>query len=169
MKIPCNFKVRSTGSCETVRTGLWRRPDAPQCLEASALQPSGRPSNTVQTLSQATPSSTQSWISVDTVCEVSARRPDDVATRLDATQYSKIFWVRHLKPQLKTLKLKIRVLGFTLISHQAKTRCLEMATIPQENQIPKEHWDIKLNPLKIYKKSKGTRVFGFTSNQTVKT
>jgi hypothetical protein len=36
MKIPCNFQVRTVGSCATVRTGLWRRLDAPQYLEASA-------------------------------------------------------------------------------------------------------------------------------------
>jgi hypothetical protein len=44
-------------------------------------------------LGQATPSSTQSWISVDTIWEVFARRLDDVATRTDATQCSRIFWV----------------------------------------------------------------------------
>jgi hypothetical protein len=40
---------------------------APQCLEASTLKMSRRQSNTVQTLGQASPISTQSWISVDTV------------------------------------------------------------------------------------------------------
>jgi hypothetical protein len=43
-------------------------------------------------LGQATPSSTRIWISVDTVWEVSARRPDDVATHPDATQRFRIFW-----------------------------------------------------------------------------
>jgi hypothetical protein len=71
--------------------GLLWLPDAPQCLEASALQPSGRSTNTFRTLGQATPSSTRSWISVDTIWEVSTRRPNDVATRPDATQRSKIF------------------------------------------------------------------------------
>jgi hypothetical protein len=31
MKNPCKFQGKSTGSCATVRTGLWRCPDAPQC------------------------------------------------------------------------------------------------------------------------------------------
>jgi hypothetical protein len=38
-------------------------------------------------------SSTQIWISEDTNWEGSARRPDDVATRLNATQCSRIFRV----------------------------------------------------------------------------
>jgi hypothetical protein len=54
---------------------------------------SGRPSYTVWMLGQATPSSTQSWISVDTSWEVSARRPNEVPTCLDATKCSKIFRV----------------------------------------------------------------------------
>jgi hypothetical protein len=45
MKISCNFQVRTVGSCATVGTGLWMSPDAPQCLEASALK-------NVQTLGQ---------------------------------------------------------------------------------------------------------------------
>jgi hypothetical protein len=57
------------------------------------LQPSGRPNNTIRTLGQATPSLTWSWILVDTIWEVSARRPDDVATCPNTTQHSKIFWV----------------------------------------------------------------------------
>jgi hypothetical protein len=44
-------------------------------------------------LGQATPSSSRSWISVDTAWEVSTRHPDDVATRPDATQRSRIFQV----------------------------------------------------------------------------
>jgi hypothetical protein len=94
MKIPCNFQVRTAGSYATVQTDLWRWPKAPQCLEASALKTSGRQSNTVRTLRQASPICTQSWISiVDTVWEVSARRPDDVATRPDDVQHSRIFQV----------------------------------------------------------------------------
>jgi hypothetical protein len=92
MKTPCIFQVRSTGSCATIRTSLWRRPDAPQCLKASALKTSRSQSNTIRTLGQASPISTCSWISVDTIWEVSTRRPEDVATRSDATQRSKIFW-----------------------------------------------------------------------------
>jgi hypothetical protein len=53
----------------------------------------GRQSNTVVTLGQASPISTRSWISVDTIWKVSARRPDDVATRPNATRRSRIFWV----------------------------------------------------------------------------
>jgi hypothetical protein len=67
--------------------------DALQCLEASALQLSGRPSYTIRTLGQATPSSTRSWISDNTIWEGSARSLDDMATRQDATQWSRIFWV----------------------------------------------------------------------------
>jgi hypothetical protein len=44
-------------------------------------------------LGQATSSSTRSWISIDTIWEVSNKRPDDVATRSDATHHSRIFWV----------------------------------------------------------------------------
>jgi len=53
---------------------------------------SRRQSNIVQTLGQAFPISTRSWISaVDTVWEVSARRPDNTVTRLDDAQHSRIF------------------------------------------------------------------------------
>jgi hypothetical protein len=93
MKNPCNYQVRTTGPCATVRMGLRRHPDAPQCLEASALQLSRRPSYTVRTLGQATPSSTRSWISDDTIWKGSAKRPDNVPTHADATQCSRIFWV----------------------------------------------------------------------------
>jgi hypothetical protein len=55
------------------------------------LKTFGRQGNTVLTLGQASPISTWSWISVDTVWEVSARRPDDVATRPDDVQHFKIF------------------------------------------------------------------------------
>jgi len=91
MKIPCSFQVQTAGSCSTVWTGFLRRPDAPQCLEASGLKTSGHQSNTVRMLGQASSISTQSWISVGTVWEVSVRRPDDVATRPDAVQHFKIF------------------------------------------------------------------------------
>jgi len=72
---------------------LCNRPDTPQCLKASALKTSGRQNNTVRTLGQASPISTRSWISVDTIWEVSARRLDSVATCPDAIQRSRIFWV----------------------------------------------------------------------------
>jgi hypothetical protein len=93
MKTPCFLQVRSTGSCATIRTSLWRSLNAPQCLEASALKTSGHQSNIVRTLGQASPISTRSLISVDTIWEFSARRPDDVAKRPDATQCSRIFQV----------------------------------------------------------------------------
>jgi len=32
MKSPCKIQDKTTSSCATVRTGLWRRPDASQCL-----------------------------------------------------------------------------------------------------------------------------------------
>jgi len=54
------------GSYATIRTNLWRHPDAPQCLEVSALKTSGRQGNTIQTQGQAFLISTWSWISVDT-------------------------------------------------------------------------------------------------------
>jgi hypothetical protein len=73
---------------------LCNRPDAPQYLEASELQLSERQIYTVRTLGQATPSSTQSWISDDTIWEGSARRLDDMATCPDTTQYSRIFQAR---------------------------------------------------------------------------
>jgi hypothetical protein len=70
---------------------LCNRPDeplkvsgCPVCLEASALKTSGRHSNTIWTLGQASPISTRSWISVDTIWEGSTRRPNNVATRPDA-------------------------------------------------------------------------------------
>jgi hypothetical protein len=66
-----------TSSCATVWTGLWRRPDTLQCLEALALKTFGHQGNTVQTLGQASPISTWSWISVDTYlgsfCKTSGR------------------------------------------------------------------------------------------------
>jgi hypothetical protein len=93
MKIPCFFQDKSTSSCATVQTSFLRHPDALQCLEASALKTSGRQSNIVRTLGQASPISTRSWISVDTIWKVSARRLDDVTTRLNAIQRSKIFRV----------------------------------------------------------------------------
>jgi len=91
MKIPCSFQVKTVGSCAIVWTGLWRRLDTPQCLKASALKTSRCQSNTVRTLGQPSPISTLSWISVDIVWEVSARHPDDVATRPDTVQHFRIF------------------------------------------------------------------------------
>jgi hypothetical protein len=116
MKIPCNFQVRSTGSCETIRMGLWRPPEAPQCLEALALQPSGRLSNTVRMLGL-TPSSTQSWISVNIVWKVSEWRLYDMATRPNATQRSRIFWVSFTKAEMsdnedRTLSQAVRTWSY---------------------------------------------------------
>jgi len=89
MQIPSQL----ASSCATIWTGLWRRSDAPQCLEASMLKTSGRQGITIRTIGQAFPISTWSWISVDTIWEVFAIRPDDVATRPGAVQYSRIFQV----------------------------------------------------------------------------
>jgi len=73
------------------RRAIFRRPDTPQCLEASALKMSGHQSNIVRTLGQASPISTQSWISVvDIVWEVSARRPDDVRTLSSFSEYFRL-------------------------------------------------------------------------------
>jgi hypothetical protein len=57
------------------------------------LKTSGHQSNIVRTLGQASLISARSLISVDTIWEVSARCPDDVATRPEATQCSRIFRV----------------------------------------------------------------------------
>jgi len=72
---------------------LRNRPDAPQCLDASALKTSGCQGNTVRMLGQASLISTRSWILVNTIWEVSARRLDDVATHSDPVQHSRIFQV----------------------------------------------------------------------------
>jgi len=63
MKIPCNFQLRTADSYTTFQTGLWRRPDTLQWIEASELKTSERQSNTVRTLGQASPIYTRSWIS----------------------------------------------------------------------------------------------------------
>jgi hypothetical protein len=111
MKIPCKFQDRKTGSCATVRMSLGRHPDAPQCLEASVLKTSRRQSNTVQTLGQASPISTRSWISVlDNVWEVSASCPDDVATRPDAVQHFKILWTS-VRTRKGVIAKTVRTLG----------------------------------------------------------
>jgi hypothetical protein len=83
MKIPCNFQVRTTRSCATVRTGLWRRPDALQCLEALASKTSGRQGNTVRMIGQAFPIShgvgfqSTTWqlvTDLGSLCKTSGRR-----------------------------------------------------------------------------------------------
>jgi hypothetical protein len=93
MKIPYNFSRQNNRF-------LCNRPD--RSLKASGrpavsrsfsveerpdirATPSGRQSNTARNLGQASPNSTQSWISeVDTIWKVYARHPDDVATRPNA-------------------------------------------------------------------------------------
>jgi len=42
MKIPCKIPSQLADSYAIIRTGLWRRPDALQCLEALASKTSGR-------------------------------------------------------------------------------------------------------------------------------
>jgi hypothetical protein len=64
----------------------------PAVSRSSGLKTAGRQSNSFRTLGQASPISTRSWISVDTVWKVSPRHPDDVATRPDAIQHFRIFW-----------------------------------------------------------------------------
>jgi hypothetical protein len=57
------------------------------------LKKFGRQSNIVRTIGQVFSISTWSWISeVNTIWKVSARRPDDVATRPDDVQHFKILW-----------------------------------------------------------------------------
>jgi len=89
MKIPCSFQVRITGSCATFRTGLWRRPDVPQCLEASALKTFGRQGNTIQKLGQSSPIFTQSWILVDTYLGSFCKTWQHVRTLPSVPEYSR--------------------------------------------------------------------------------
>jgi hypothetical protein len=64
----------------------------PLSVQQITLKTSGRQSNTVRTLCQASPNSTRSWISeADTIWEVFARRSDDMAPRPDAVQHFRIF------------------------------------------------------------------------------
>jgi len=71
-------------------------------------------------LGQATPSLTRSSISFDIIWEVSAKRSDDVATRLDATQCSRIFWVsftdaRPSRPDLVLFWEGLRYSGMAVV------------------------------------------------------
>jgi hypothetical protein len=97
------------------------RLDALQCLEALALKTSGRQSNTVRTLGQASSISTRSWIlAVDIVWEVFARRPDDVATCPDDVQYFRVPFerekdfredcpdTRSSRPDVNLIKIELR-------------------------------------------------------------
>jgi len=77
---------KSVSSCETVRTSLWRRPNAPHCptnkhwrrpdVRATPSEPSVNKYSTRSLFSE-----------IDTVWEVSAIRPDDSATHPDDVQY----------------------------------------------------------------------------------
>jgi hypothetical protein len=51
-----------------------------------------------------TPSSTQSWISVNIVWKVSERRLYEMATRPNATQRSRIFWVSFTKAEMSDIE-----------------------------------------------------------------
>jgi hypothetical protein len=88
-----------------------RRPLVPRSFSVEDVRTSEQH---LQKLGQASPISTRSWISVDTIWELSAKRPDDVATHPDATQRSRIFFLIS-KNSLKTQR------GATLV-HRKYTK-----------------------------------------------
>jgi hypothetical protein len=83
--VHCKNQDKSASSCATIRTGLWRSLDAPQCLtDKHWRRPDVRTTPSGLSVNQY---STRSLFSeVDIVWEVSAIRPDDVATRSDDVQ-----------------------------------------------------------------------------------
>jgi hypothetical protein len=83
--VHCKNQDKSTGSCTTVQTGLWKRPDTPQCLtDKHWRHPDVRATPSERSVNQY---STKSLFSeVDTVWEVPEIRPDDKATRTDDVQ-----------------------------------------------------------------------------------
>jgi len=120
MKIPCKYQDIKIGSSATVRTNrfLCNRSDEP-------LKVSGRPTvpisfelkkfgcqrNTIRTLGQAFPISTQIWISkVDIVWEGSISRPHDAATRPDAVQHF-IIYQRSVRMWKRVIAKTVRMLG----------------------------------------------------------
>jgi len=84
-------QVNWTGSCATVRTDLWRRPDAPQCpTDKHWLRSDVRAIPSRRSVNQY---STRSLFSkIDTVWEVSVFRPDDLASRPDDVHYLQAVW-----------------------------------------------------------------------------
>jgi len=89
--VHCKNQDKSAGSCATVRTGLWKRPDTPQCLTNKHWRrPNVRATPSKRSVNQY---SIRSLFSeVDTVWEVSTIRPVNKATRLDDVQSLQAVW-----------------------------------------------------------------------------
>jgi hypothetical protein len=81
----CKNQDKSAGSCATVRTGLWKHPDAPQCLtDKHWRRPDVKATLSGHSVNQYSRRSL--FLEVDTVWEVSAIRSDDKATCSDDVQ-----------------------------------------------------------------------------------
>jgi hypothetical protein len=90
-RVLCKNQVNWTGSCATVRTGLWRRPNGPQCpTDKHWRRPDVRAIPSERSVNQY---STRSLLSeIDIVWEVSVFCPDDSASRSDDVHYLQAVW-----------------------------------------------------------------------------